>query len=153
MHSMPAYAFYACYNLSVGKQQSDSIRDYAREQYIDPARRRGEQSVRILVGEVHRALGLNNLVPAVCSALRGTKFLKENHLHLEKSEGPPSGMSTTVAFTYQIEGTQPRDKTSKSTFLQARGIAKEVFQALGGGEAFLRAERDQFYGDPLKDKA
>jgi hypothetical protein len=149
---MHAYAFYACYNLFVGKQQSDSIRDYARQQYIDPARRRGEQTVRIVAGEVHRALRLNNLVPAVCSALRGKRFLTDNNLRLEKTEGPPSGMSTTVVFTYHIEGTQPRDKTSKSKFLQARGIAKEVFQALGGGEAFLKAERDQFYGDPLKDK-
>jgi hypothetical protein len=152
MQFMPAYAFYACYDLFVGKQQSDSIRDYARQQYIDPARRRGEQTVRIVAGEVHRALRLNNLVPAVCSALRGTKFLAENNLRLEKSEGPPSGMSTTVVFTYRIEGTQPRDKTSKSKFLQARGIAKEVFQALGGGEAFLKAERGQFYGEPSKDK-
>lgn len=70
----------------VGKQ-SDDIRDYARQQYVDPAR--------------------------------------------------------------QIEGTQPRGKTSKSQFFEARGIAQEVFRALDGGEAFLKAERDQFYGDPL----
>jgi hypothetical protein len=136
----------------LGKQQSDNIRDYARQQYVDPARRRGEQIVRIGAGEVHRGLRLHNLVPAVCSALRGTKFLTENNLRLEKTEGPPSGMSTTVVFTYRIEGTQPRDNTSKSKFLQARGVAKEVFQALGGGEAFLKAERDHFYGDLLKEK-
>jgi len=44
-----------------------------------------------------------------------------------------------------IEGTQPLAKTSQ--FLQARGIAKEVFQALGGGEAFLKADRLHFYGE------
>ena len=27
-----------------------------------------------------------------------------------------------------------------------RGIAKEVFQDLGGGEAFIRSEREGFYG-------
>jgi hypothetical protein len=27
-----------------------------------------------------------------------------------------------------------------------RGIAKEVFQDLGGGEAFIRGEREHFYG-------
>jgi hypothetical protein len=27
-----------------------------------------------------------------------------------------------------------------------RGIAKEVFQSLGGGEAFIRGEREHFYG-------
>jgi hypothetical protein len=33
------------------------------------------------------------------------------------------------------------------------GIAKEVFESLGGGEAFIRSEREQFYAfvkdDPL----
>lgn len=142
----------ACYGPFVATQQSQIVRDYARQQSIDPARRRGEQTVRIVAGEVHRALRLTNLVPAVCSALRGKKFLTENHLVLEKSEGPPSGMSTSVVFTYRIEGTDPRGKTRKSHFLQARGIAKEVFESLGGGEAFLKAERDDFYGEPLKDK-
>jgi len=30
-------------------------------------------------------------------------------------------------------------------FRRPRGIAKDVFSGLGGGEAFLRAEREQFY--------
>jgi hypothetical protein len=29
---------------------------------------------------------------------------------------------------------------------RCRGIAKEVFHALGGGEAFIRGERERFYG-------
>lgn len=152
MHEFFAYALYACYDLFMAQQQSDRIRDYARQQYIDPARRRGEETVRILVGEVHRGLRLTNLVPAVCSALRGAKFLNENHLRLEKAEGPPSGMSTTMVFTYRLEGTQNSEKARRSPFLRFRGVAKEVFQALGGGEAFIKAERDQFYGEPPKDK-
>jgi hypothetical protein len=32
-------------------------------------------------------------------------------------------------------------------FLRLRGIAKEVFRSLGGGEAFIRRERENFYGD------
>jgi hypothetical protein len=35
--------------------------------------------------------------------------------------------------------------------LSLRGIGKEVFAALGGGEAFLRSEREHFY-DPGKEK-
>jgi len=31
-----------------------------------------------------------------------------------------------------------------SSFAGLRGIAKQVFQAVGGGESFLRAERDRF---------
>jgi hypothetical protein len=40
----------------------------------------------------------------------------------------------------------------KSQFLHARGIAKEIFHALGGGEAFLKAEREHFYVEPLKKR-
>jgi hypothetical protein len=40
----------------------------------------------------------------------------------------------------------------KLHFLHARGSAKEVFQALGGGEAFLKAERDHFSGERLKNR-
>jgi hypothetical protein len=33
-------------------------------------------------------------------------------------------------------------------FFQLRGIAKDVFQALGGGEEFIRAERHQLDTPP-----
>jgi hypothetical protein len=37
-----------------------------------------------------------------------------------------------------------------------RGIAKEVFQGLGGGDAFIRGERERFYGPgddgPVRDE-
>lgn len=124
------------------------IRDYARQHYIEPARRRGEGTVRIVAGDVHRSLSLNNRVPAVCAALQGKKFLTENHLRLDAREGPPSGMSTTMVFTYRIEGSGRGEGVPLSTFLQARGIAKDVFQSLGGGEAFLKAERDEFKAEP-----
>jgi hypothetical protein len=35
-----------------------------------------------------------------------------------------------------------------SSFLALRGIAKEVFSSLGGGETFIRAERGQFDPPP-----
>jgi hypothetical protein len=31
-------------------------------------------------------------------------------------------------------------------FQKLRGVAKEVFRSLGGGEAFLRKEREEFRG-------
>jgi hypothetical protein len=44
------------------------------------------------------------------------------------------------------EAGQTSNGSAESLFLQLRGIAKEVFQSLGGGEAFIRKEREQFYG-------
>jgi hypothetical protein len=125
---------------------TDQVRDYARRKYIDAARRRGESVVQIVAGDVHKALGLSNRVPVVCNALSSKSFLEENKIVLESREGPPSGLSTTVRFTYRLldQKGAADEGVSRSPFLGLRGIAKRVFQELGGGEAFIRAERDQF---------
>lgn len=132
---------------------ADRVREHARHEYIEPARRRRESSVRIVAGEVQKAVRLSNRVSLVCQALKSRKFLDENHLVLEKWDGPPSGMSTTVIFTYRLvdEAGQPPSQPATSPFLRLRGIAKDVFQSLGGGEAFIRKEREEFYG-PGGDK-
>ena len=122
---------------------TDKIRDHARRQYIEAARRRREAVVQIVAGDVHKALGLSNRVPVVCNALASKSFLEENKIALESREGPPSGLSTTVKFTYRLLENGGTD-AARSPFLGLRGVAKQVFQALGGGEAFIRAERDQF---------
>lgn len=80
----------------------------------------------------------------MCAALRSQKFLDANQLELKKIEGPASGQSTTVAYTYRlveasVSQSPPREE---ATFLKLRGIAKRTFQALGGGEAFIRGERE-----------
>jgi hypothetical protein len=111
---------------------AERIREHARLEYIDPARRRRDSIVRIVAGDVHRALGLNGRVPAVCKALKSHKFLGENHLVLEKWDGPPSGMSTTVTFTYRIadKGVADTDpgESPLAGLLRLQGIGKEVFQ-------------------------
>jgi len=128
---------------------TDRVREYARREYIEPARVRRQSTVRVVAGEVQKAVRLTNRVPLVCQALKSQKFLTENHLILEKWEGPPSGMSTTVTFTYRIlddAGQQPSAQPEVWPFQKLRGVAKEVFRSFGGGEAFLRKEREQFHG-------
>ena len=124
---------------------AERVREHARREYIEPARRRHESTISIVAGEVQKAVRLSNRVPLVCQALKSHKFLDENHLVLEKWEGPPSGMSTTVTFTYRLldaAGQLPSPRADWP-FLRLRGIGKEVFQSLGGGEAFIRKEREQ----------
>jgi hypothetical protein len=127
---------------------ADRVRDYARREYIEPARARRQPTVRVVAGEVQKAVHLSNRVSLVCQALKSHKFLAENHLLLEKWEGPPSGMSTTVTFTYRVLDTvqQPSMQPEEWPFKKLRGVAKEVFGSLGGGEAFLREEREKFQG-------
>src|ERR1035437_4756922 len=125
---------------------ADQVREHARHEYIEPARRRGDSTVRIVAGDVQKAVRLINRTPLVCQALRSHKFLEENHLVLEKWDGPPSGMSTTVTFTYRLTGQQPAaaEQPGELPLRRLWGIGKEVFQSLGGGEAFIRSEREQW---------
>ncbi|MGA7379833.1 MAG: hypothetical protein WBX03_03190 [Terriglobales bacterium] len=135
--------------------ESDRVRQHAAELYLRAARRHGDRTFSVNVGTVHRAMGLNNRVPLVCAALTSKKFLNQNSLRLISKTGPPSGQSTTVTYTYEFVGLEKDDPASLDPWLKARGIAKDIFAALGGGEAYLRAERANFYGpgnDPNKER-
>ncbi|HZL69290.1 MAG TPA: hypothetical protein VFC29_18405 [Candidatus Limnocylindrales bacterium] len=126
----------------------DTIRSYAVKQYVAVARRKGEKRVRIVAGDVHRALKLKNRVPNVCNALTSRIFLEQNHLAIEDVSGPPSGMGTRMIYTYRLldEKESRAEATETLSFERLRGLLKESLQSLGGGEAFLRAERHRFYG-------
>src|SRR6202162_1762122 len=102
---MHAYATIACMRKNTAPEAntgSDAVRRHAYEKYISAARRRREKTVAINVGEVHRALALNNRVPLVCAALGSKKFLNEHGLRIVSKTGPPSGQSPTATFTYEI---------------------------------------------------
>lgn len=133
---------------------ADSIRQHAVDKYVSPSRRRRDRTLSINVGGVHKDLGLQNRIPAVCSALTSKKFLMENHLRLISKTGPPSGKSTTVTYTYELVDPQKdEDKGSdrQDAWNRLRGALKDVFAELGGGENYLRNERANFYG-PEKDR-
>ncbi|MCW5977950.1 MAG: hypothetical protein KIT09_07720 [Bryobacteraceae bacterium] len=132
---------------AIKRRDSDSIRQYVLDRYIEPARRRGEKTVQVAVGEVHRALRLHNRAPLVCSALRSKRFLRENGLSLERTAGPASGQSTTVVYTYGLPDRQASRAEKHHLFLELRGVAAEMYREFGGGEAFLKAERSTFIGD------
>ena len=121
---------------------SDKVRNYVKTHYVLPAQRRGERVFSVTAGEIHRNLRMRNQVPVVCTALRSQRFLEENHLALRKVTGPPSGMSTTVQFTFEIQpGSAP---TAENPLIQLFGAAKELYAELGGGENFIRKEREAF---------
>ncbi len=127
--------------------QSDEIRNHAERVYVRPALARHAKRFSINVGDVHKGLYLHNRVPLVCAALKSEKFLHKNGLRLVDVSGPPSGQSTTVTLTYEFE---PRAEAASTDILtNARGVAREVFRKLGGGERFIRAERATFSEMPL----
>ena len=126
---------------------SNKIRQFVAEQYVKPARARGDKTITITAGEVQKALGLKNRIAWVCTALRANRFQLENHLRLKDETGPPSGMSTTVKFTYEFVPGASQAQTPanmRNPIWDLFGIAKETFAELGGGENFIRREREQF---------
>ncbi|MGA9565019.1 MAG: hypothetical protein WBS19_05805 [Candidatus Korobacteraceae bacterium] len=126
--------------------KSDAVRQHAEEAYVRPARRKGEKLVSIQVGDVHRAVALQNRVPLVCQALQSNKFLEANKLRLVSRSGPRSGQSTTVTYTYEFVDEPSLESAGGDAWLKLRGALKSAFTELGGGEAYLRSERKAFHG-------
>lgn len=124
---------------------ADQIRIHATEKYVLPARRLKQIRFSINAGDVVRELKLAGRTPAVCSALKTRRFLERNGLCLVNTIGPSSGQSTTVTYTYEfIEGDRSSPEHDDS-WKNLHGTLKDVFAELGGGEAYLRAERSAFH--------
>jgi len=130
-------------------RDADRVREYAKEKYVLPARQQKQRRFSIRVGDVVRELKMNRAVPAVCSALKTGEFRHDNDLQLIETSGPKSGQSTTVIYTYEFVGNQESSPKPEDPGTRLRGSLKDVFAELGGGEAYLRAERSNFY--PLKE--
>lgn len=129
---------------------TDRVRQKALTEYIEPARRTGAQRVRIHSGTFNKSLVAShilppNRLPLVCNALASRKFQRENHLALESVEGPPSGRSSTVVYTYRLEpvpSPEPSESASPGGFLSLRGVLKDTYEKLGGAENFHKSQRE-----------
>ncbi len=141
---------------------AERIRALATTKYVRAAvaSGRNEFSIRVrdVIGDLTgEGLGLGH-TPQICSALRTSKFLRENGLEITNVEGPQSKMSPTVVFHYRIahpggsaanggnssgntspldEAEDPAAKAFRLTE-KLRGLLKEELAEYGGGEAFLR---------------
>jgi hypothetical protein len=122
---------------------SDLVREQARHTYVQAALREGVERFSINVGDVHRDSKLRNRVPLVCMALKSKKFLEANGLRLVSESGPPSGLSTTVTYTYEFIGRASPE--ADDPWARLRGTLKDIYAETGGGENYLRKEREHFY--------
>jgi hypothetical protein len=123
---------------------SEQVLQYVRNNYVGPARQKGESTIRIVAGDIHRDLRWTNRVPSVCTTLASRKFQQAIGAELIAREGPPSGFGTRAAFTYRLPKEDPsRDAPGKGrgSLLELYGIAADVFRDLGGGGKFIREER------------
>ena len=132
-------------NEQARKIGADDIREYSTKAFVVPARQRGQKRFSVRVGDVVRELRLYRSIPAVCSALKTKEFQRATGLRLVDATGPKSGLSTTVVFTYEFVDPERPAEPSVDAWSRLRGALKEVFAELGGGEAYLQAERSKFY--------
>ena len=79
---------------------ADDVRQYCKETYIDPARKRGDKTVTIRSGDVHKDLNQKNRYPLVCSALGSNRFEDMCNVKRLCVKGPLSGVSTI--FTFEV---------------------------------------------------
>lgn len=126
---------------------SDATKRHVIAKYVKPARIRGERTLEVKVGNVVKDLGLANRTPSVFSTLSSVTFQREAGLELiEKRGGPPSGgPSTTVQFVYRVlEQNESSEKPPGrgEDLMSLYGIGGDVFRQLGGGEEYLKRERD-----------
>jgi len=133
---------------------TEIIRARAREDYFEPARNAGQTHVTIRSGDFNKSLVSRRLIPAnrlplICNALKSSKLLKENRVVLEQVEGPESGLSSTVLYTYRLEpGPQvspsPSSPPTGGGFSGLGGVLRETYRKLGGSDAFHAAERAEW---------
>src|SRR5207249_11092723 len=116
-----------------------------RKSFVLAAWNRGNKRFSLQVGDVGRELRLIDCLPAVFSAVKTSKFLKENNLRVVETNAPKSGQSTTVVYTYEFVGGNSSPAIQGDAWTRLHGVLKGVFDELGGGEAYLRAERSNFY--------
>lgn len=83
-----------------GGSQADEIRQYVVENYIRPARLRGDATVSLTIGALNNEMGLHMAWPNICQALEGRLFLQLANVPAPAAEGPK--LSTTRKLTYSL---------------------------------------------------
>ncbi len=120
--------------------------------YVKPARLKGEKTIQVRVGNIQKELGWTNRTPSVFSTLLSKDFQQEAGVELiEKRGGPPSGgPSTTWQFVFRVLGEDEKiDPATKAPacgggLLALYGICANMYREVGGAEAFIRSERENF---------
>lgn len=79
---------------------ADQIRQFVVDEYVTPARNAGSPHVRIVSGDIHKRMGLEDRMPAVCGAIDAQKFVELAGVSLVSRSGPHQ--SSTVEWVFRI---------------------------------------------------
>lgn len=118
------------------QSQAERIRDFVIENSFSPAHERGEKSIRLVAGEVHSAMNLNNAMPAVCSVLEGKALAEKAKVTLVDRQSPIDSdkPSSTITYTFRLEITEASDVNREALVqLKQRFLAAFPDFEEGGG--------------------
>jgi hypothetical protein len=118
---------------------ADQIRAFVFENYIARGRAAGSERAVVRTGDVHRDMGLQNRMPAVCSALN-KKFEERYGVKLMDRCGPPQGAN--VLFSFLLNADTARGLASAVSSL--RSIHDNVLEMTALPKAPPRPEATVF---------
>ena len=79
---------------------AERIRLYVLKHYVEPARKARRATITIRAGDIHKAMNLDDRMPAVCDAICTDIFPDMADLKLIRRSGPKHGAN--VEFTYTV---------------------------------------------------
>lgn len=81
---------------------AERIRKHVIENHVNPARRQGEESVAIRVGDVRDGAGLElnsaEAINRICQVLETLKFCKHAGVEFLEKDGPKEGASSMYRY-------------------------------------------------------
>ena len=77
---------------------ADDVRNHCRLTYVEPARKKGQTTIAIKSGDVHKDLKYKNRYPLVCAAIGSNIFEDMCNLKRLSVDGPLNGVSTLFTF-------------------------------------------------------
>jgi 5-methylcytosine-specific restriction protein B len=101
-----------------GVSQADEIRRYVLQNYIEPARLRGDAVVTITVGALNNEMGLHMAWPNICQALEGPLFLQLANVPAPAAEGPKQSTTRKLTYSLAVETkSMPKPKQSPTNLI------------------------------------
>jgi 5-methylcytosine-specific restriction enzyme B len=85
------------------ESQAGRIRRFVLDNYITPARAKGQATVSITVGPLNNEMGLHMAWPNICQALEGRIFLDLAKVGPPTAEGPKQSTTRILTYTLQME--------------------------------------------------
>lgn len=119
-------------------RDADRIRLCALNYYIEPARESGAREISIRAGNMAKDLGVQNALPAICSAL-GSETLQRLAKVIAPTHTEPNPSSSTV-FTYSLtneEGSKIMTSEPRAPMLSATNLI--LYGPPGSGKTYATA--------------